>query len=234
MWLISWLICVIQYIYSINVLKEAIIMSNTQEQRRAKVGPKSKKRKAEETVEAHTDDEVKETKPRRKKTKRLSLKKQYPDIKNPRSAFQIYISEISKKNKSEGNNVNATEITPKWSQISDEEKAKYYKFAEEDVVNWLKQVSERGHVFTPKEQNKYRPYLMRIGVDINSEEENNKLIKKRPTPAFFIYTRENRSTVVEKNKDISNKDVLKILGEQWRGLTADQKQVWEKVAQQEA
>lgn len=203
--------------------------------RKQSTGPKNAKRKrskVEESSSSEEDEPVKVVK-RRKKTKKLSLKKQYPDIKKPRSAFQIYISEVSKHNKAEGIKPNAVEISPKWATIGSEERAKYHKLADEDVLNWLRQISELGHTFTPAEQIKYRPFLARLGVELNSEEENRKLAKSRPTPAFFVYTRENRAAAKSKNSDKTHKEILTILGAQWKALNDDEKSVWKKLALQE-
>lgn len=56
---------------------------------------------------------------------------------------------------------------------------------------------------------------------------------KRPTSAYFFFTRQNRDLVREHNPHASFGDISRILGDQWRSLSADERGYYEDLAADE-
>ncbi|KAI9222646.1 HMGB family protein [Blastocladiella britannica] len=56
---------------------------------------------------------------------------------------------------------------------------------------------------------------------------------KRPMTAFFLYSGDHRDTIKEANPGMRVGDIAKKLGEQWRGLSEEEKDVYNKRNQQD-
>lgn len=222
-----------------NVLNGTVDDEKKEKKKRVK---KTSKKRVKEVVE--DGEEVPPTK-KSKKPRKKTLKNMYEGVKPPRSAFQLYLSAKSKENRdavakatSDGNptdeRLSLPEITRLWKTVGEEVKVEYQKLANEDLLRFLKEIhDEKNHQFTPKEQEKYRKELISLGIEINTKEENRKLMKKRPTSAFLFYLNANRERVI-KEEGVTNEEAMKILGKRWREeLTESDKEPWNKRAQME-
>ncbi|BFU23124.1 high mobility group box domain containing protein [Entamoeba histolytica HM-1:IMSS-B] len=46
---------------------------------------------------------------------------------------------------------------------------------------------------------------------------------KRPLSAYFLYSKDVRKSVVEANPTLKNTEIMKIIGEKWKGLSDQEK-----------
>lgn len=193
-------------------------------------GPKISTKKRKQMEEANPEKQKKV----RMVRKKVHLKKRYEGIVGPRSAFQLYVKTMAKRHNVDGNkNLNATEIEPKWRDVTD--KSEYKKLEAEDLKRWLKEIWEtRNHEFTPDEQIKYYDVLKEIGYELAPLDEIKKTIKKKKTPPFFLYLIANRKRVIdEHNGKITNDELLKLLGKRWAEMSDTEKEPWNKKSQQQ-
>ncbi|KAH7116736.1 hypothetical protein B0J11DRAFT_99681 [Dendryphion nanum] len=55
----------------------------------------------------------------------------------------------------------------------------------------------------------------------------------RPRNAFILYRQYHQHAIVARNPGLPNPDISKIIGEQWKSESADQKLIWQNLAQEE-
>ena len=85
-------------------------------------------------------------------------------------------------------------------------------------------IEDRLHVMFEQQQ----------GKDENSGKSKSKLVKKqkdpnapkKPMSAYMFYCTSNRETLKQEFQDISNKELLVKIGESWRSMAGDDKQVY--------
>ena len=116
------------------------------------------------------------------------------------------------------------------------EEAQYFEFVSDNwmaaaqyVSYWkdsfgILDIEDRLHVMFEQQQSK----------DENSGKSKTKLVKKqkdpnapkKPMSAYMFYCTSNRETIKQEFQDISNKELLVKIGESWRSMAGDDKQVY--------
>lgn len=181
------------------------------------------KRKAEEVVEVTSPEEDAGT---RKKKKTKNLKKLYPEITGARTGFQLYIKMMSTESKASGEKLKAIDIVPLWKNVKD--RSAYVKAAEEDKLRFVKELVEKGHVFSYSEEKRFRPQLESLNYTFRPPRPH------RPPPPFFYYLKMNREKIM-KERGCTSSEVLKIIGDMWKNtLTDAQREEWKELSKQAA
>ena len=73
-----------------------------------------------------------------------------------------------------------------------------------------------------------------IGSTKSKKVKEQKEGPKRPLTPYFIYASENRGLIKEKNPEMKVTDISKVLGQQWKELTTEQKDVYVKKSKEQA
>jgi HMG (high mobility group) box len=76
----------------------------------------------------------------------------------------------------------------------------------------------KNHLLTKENKEKIKQYLKdnKIRQKKEKSEPSDSDLPKRPTSAFLLYSADQRKVLVSKNKDLSNKDITKLLSETWK------------------
>ena len=119
----------------------------------------------------------------------------------------LYTSNVVKKK------VQFKEIADAWRCLTDRERAVWDEEARKDKYRYSREKSlfvqyskETGTFHTPKKRSKKNP-----------------LAPKRPMSAFLRYAQSRRKIVRDKNPDMNNTDVSRLLGEMWRNSSEEKK-----------
>merc|ERR1712224_1198555 len=115
--------------------------------------------------------------------------------------------------------------------MSAAQKAKYDAKAAADKKRYEKEMKAYKPPYKPK-----RPMVAFMFFSIEQRHEKEmKAYKppdkpKRPMGAFMFFSIEQRPSVQKKNPSLGIADISKVLGQQWRGMTAGQKAKYEEKA----
>jgi hypothetical protein len=76
----------------------------------------------------------------------------------------------------------------------------------------------KNHLLTKENKEKIKQYLKdnKIRQKKEKSEPSDSDLPKRPTSAFLLYSADQRKVLVSENKDLSNKDITKLLSETWK------------------
>jgi hypothetical protein len=76
----------------------------------------------------------------------------------------------------------------------------------------------KNHLLTKENKEKFKQYLKdnKIRQKKEKSEPSDSDLPKRPTSAFLLYSANQRKVLVSENKDLSNKDITKLLSETWK------------------
>lgn len=167
--------------------------------------------------EESDNDELEQPKKKAKKDKNAPTR--------ARSAFIFFGSDIRDKIKSENADLSFAEVNKqigeRWKLLSSEEKEKYERMAATDKTRYKKEMAS----YTP-------PGESASGGKKKKEKKDPNAPKKAAT-SFFIFSNEMRPKLKKENPDIKFTDVGRKLGELFRGLSAEEKEKYEKLAQKD-
>ena len=74
--------------------------------------------------------------------------------------------------------------------------------------------------------------LLQKNISLTMEGDGEKRDVRRPMNAFLIFCKRHRSMVREKNPDLDNRSVTRILGDLWANLKEEEKCVYTDLAKQ--
>lgn len=183
-----------------------------------------------------------------KKEKPQEVTKKVTEYPKPKKAKNPYIyflqAEMSKfKESNNGQNPNTfvAAIGAKWREMTDEQKAPFIDLSKKDLERFQKEMKEfdsTGFFTNAKgEYSKDSPVVKTV-VAQNSKVKNSKPLKPEPVISeklepvkprkamfpYLFYVKENTSDTMKENKCASASGAVKILSEQWRKLTKEEKQ----------
>jgi len=100
--------------------------------------------------------------------------------------------------------------------MKDSAKAKFLALEKEAKEKYVKAKAEYDKTATPKEKEKKQGKGKKQKADSNAP--------KRAWPPFFFYQQQRMPELKKEHPDKSHKEKVSLLGEEWRGLTEQQKQ----------
>jgi len=177
-------------------------------------------------------------------------KKKDPNrLKKPKSAFLLWCKEHRQTVCEENPNASFTEIGSimgeKWKNVTEEERKPYeerYK-VEKDIylklVGKEKREAEALKLFHEEQNKKQAQELLEQYLAYKKEaesadggkkkkKEKDPLKPKHPTTAFFAFSNSRRPALLEAKKPVT--EISKILGEEWKTLSATKRAPFEKIA----
>uniref|UniRef100_A0A7S2F6D7 FACT complex subunit SSRP1 n=1 Tax=Octactis speculum TaxID=3111310 RepID=A0A7S2F6D7_9STRA len=149
--------------------------------------------------------------------------------KGKRSAYMLYSNSVRADIKAANPSVPPTEImklvAASWNSLDDEGKVKW---KEEEGVDKLRH---------EQEMMAYEPSAEFLATSTEAPKSKKKKkdpnAPKKPTTTYFAYIAEKRAQVKIENPDASVTDVSKLLGAQWKALSAEDKAPFEEMARKD-
>ncbi|CAH9106640.1 unnamed protein product [Cuscuta europaea] len=180
--------------------------------------------------------------------KKKEKKVKDPRKKKPATAYLLWCKDQWNEVKKENPKAEFKEVTnllaAKWKTISAEEKKPYEEKYQSEKEMYLKMVGndKREHealrLLEEEQKQKIALELLEQYIQFQQQEahmENKKKKKekdplkpKKPMSAFFLFSNERRTALLAENKNAV--EAAKIMGEEWRNLTDEQKAPYEEVA----
>ena len=170
-------------------------------------------KKLEKVIKGHQKKEEK------KKVKKQEKKNKHKDEpKKPKSAYICMCTskrqEVKENNDGISNTGIMAELGKVWKSLSDVEKAKWEKVAEEDKL-------------------RYESDLQKFYKDHPEEVKEVKSSIKKPISSYVIFSNMKRPEVTQKNPSLSPKEILTLLGKMWKELSEDEKNPYSDLAKED-
>ena len=149
------------------------------------------------------------------KKKRNTRANKYPLVKKKcRTAYQIYITEMAKRNKEEGGQPKTpADYAAAWRSETEEGKAPWFGRANAELQEYIKEVRAHGYTYESKRDDKNR--------------------EKKPSGPFLLYARDHHKQV-QKEMGVTYAESLTELGARWKGdIDPDLKQKYVDQANEE-
>lgn len=142
--------------------------------------------------------------------------------KRNKSAFILFSIEMRAKLKTGvQDQLNSNEMMVKlaelWKQLPKEEKEKFHAEAKSDKMRYLKELDNFSRNF-PTES-------------IHNKTKKNHI--KKPCSAYAIFLKEMKKIIKKQKPELKMADVLKIVSEKWKGLTEQEKVIYQERAKLE-
>lgn len=134
--------------------------------------------------------------------------------KRPAPAYIIFSNQMRATVKEENPEMKSTEILSelgrRWRSLSEKEKAKYQKQADEGKAAYERELE----TYTPTP-----------GFPSLKKKNRDPALKKPPT-GYILYCNETRESLKKKNPELSPKEVMAKLGQMWKALPDKKKKVY--------
>lgn len=143
--------------------------------------------------------------------------------KRPTTAFFAFTNEIRASVRQEFPEASLGNVSQiigeRWRKLTDSQKQPYVEIAAQDKVRYEREMS----TYVPPPMEEEPSKTKRKKKDPNAP--------KRAMSAFFWYAKDVRPSVREQNPTSSMGQISQIIGDMWRGLSAEQKAPYEASAE---
>ncbi|XP_020089633.1 high mobility group B protein 6-like [Ananas comosus] len=185
-----------------------------------------------------------------KKKKKKKKKKNCAERKKPCPAYILWCRDQWNEIKRENSEADFKEVSnalgAKWKALGAEEKQPYEdKYQQEkeaylQIVGQEKRENEAMKLLEGEQMQKTAMELLDQYLQFKQEAENEgKKVRKekdpskpkQPMSAFFLFSKEQRSALLEENKNVC--EIAKIAGEEWKNMTEERRAPYEEIARKE-
>jgi hypothetical protein len=206
--------------------EEIISRKRTKETRSHKIDSLTKKQKLM-LVELSNEVAAKRVTPKNKKKKQQlkiagSLLKKRLIIRSPRSGWIAFLMNRKKIDVTNPLKKVTKESSPIWAAMTMEEKEPYNKLYELDVKRYREDLAK----LSPTE-------LKFLKQQRKLKRKTKVTTVKRPRSCFMIYMNKNRAEVVEENPKLSVPQIAQLIGEKWKSLTPEERDIYICLAKEE-
>jgi hypothetical protein len=104
-----------------------------------------------------------------------------------------------------------------WKELPEDEKKRYHDQAEKEKVRYLLELNDF-----------YQNFPFEV---IQNKTKKNHV--KKPCSAYALYLKEMKQIIKKQNPSLKMADVLKVVGEKWKALSEEERQVYQEKAQAE-
>lgn len=111
-------------------------------------------------------------------------------------------------------------MTAEWKQLTDKERAKWDKAAEEDKNRYLRENKE----YVPEGDDS------KAKVKSKSAAAATEPAEKKPLSGYMHFGKDFREKLAKSKQEVGAKDIMRKIGEAWKALSDKEKEKWNSLA----